>query len=291
MKRASIRRPMVVGGGCARVSRAVAVTAALLSGWSAASIAQVQEAPPDTGARPPTFSFPPLPEDAPQPSRDPRDLQGTWVHEGMPMNPLKTDQGEALPYLPVARTILDYRRKKEAEGTPVISPGSLCRPPGLTWDFELNFPFLIAQNPHEVVFLFEEFHSVWRIFLKPQGAAPPPSYEGYSTGHWEGDTLVVRTVGVRAQTWLDTAGSPHSAGVVFEHRIRKLGDRIDIQLTVTDPVMYSHPWSITRTVNWRPDMRMLGEFNCEESTGSVAEATQFHLIPDASGGQPPPAHP
>jgi hypothetical protein len=207
-----------------------------------------------------------------------------WVHEGRPARQLKIASGEDLPYLPAARAIVEGRKKKDAQGKPVINPSSLCRPPGLLWDFELNFPFLIAQNSREIVFLFEEFHAVWRVFMSPHApASAGPSYEGHSVGHWEGDTLVVRTTDVRADTWLDVAGSPHSAAAVFEHRIRKSGpDTLEILLTVTDPKMYSQPWSLSRTMNWRPDMRLLGEYNCEESSGTVAEAGRYHVYANDS---------
>jgi hypothetical protein len=246
------------------------------------SLSQVSEAPQETGPKAPPFSFPPLPKDAPAPPSDPRDFQGVWVHEGMPARLLKTDQGDGLPYLPPAQAIVDHRKKLDAQGTPAVNPSSLCRPPGLLWDFELNFPFVVAQGPHDIVFVFEEFHSIWRVLLEPHDAANIPiSYEGYSVGHWEGNTLVVRTTNVRADTWLDISGSPHSANALFEHRIRKVrGDQLEIQLTVTDPAMYNRPWSITRVVTWRPDMRLLGEFNCEESIGSVSEAQRYHVYED-----------
>jgi hypothetical protein len=264
------------------------LTVALLSGWFGVVEAQVSEAPPDSGPKSAPFSFPPLPKDAPKPSPDPHDLQGTWVHEGKPNRQIKTDEGEALPYLPAARAVVDHRAKLDANGTPVINPSSLCRPPGLLWDFELNFPFVIAQNSREIVFVFEEFHAVWRIFMEPD-AAPSTSttYEGSSTGHWEGDTLVVRTEGVRADTWLDIAGSTHSAAAIFEHRIRKsTDDTLEIKLTVTDPKMYSTPWTITRTMNWRPDMRLLGEYNCESSIGTASEAARYHVYVDKSKKAP-----
>jgi hypothetical protein len=244
---------------------------------------QVSEAPPDNTPPQNPFALPPLPADAPKPAPDPRNLEGAWIHLDPPVRNYRTDDGGPLPYRPGAKAILAHRQARSAQGRPVSNPSALCRPPGITWDFELNFPFVIVQRPDETAFVFEEFHSIWRIFMgDAPTSAPPLTYGGRSYGHWEGDVLVVRTTGLREETWIDIDGSPHSSSAVMQHRIRKSGsgDTLDIELTVDDPVMYTRPWTITRHMTWRPDRKVLSEFDCEESTGSAAEAARFHVYSD-----------
>lgn len=267
--------------------------AVLVFGWLGVFVAtgtdaQVSEAPPDNSPPSNPFALPPLPADAPKPSADPRNFEGAWIHLDPPVREYKTDEGEPLPYKPQAKAILTHRKERDAQGRPIVNPSALCRPPGITWDFELNFPFRVLQEPNKVVFIFEEFHSVWRIFMEESTPEPEsPTYGGRSSGHWEGNTLIVRTVGLRADTWIDVAGSPHSSAAVYEHRIRKIesGDVLEVKLTVNDPVMYTKPWSVTRRMIWRPDRGLLSEFDCEESMGSAAEAQRFHVYSDDPSAQ------
>ena len=265
---------------------ALACLSTLLAGGASA---QVSEAPPDNTPAENPFALPPLPADAPKPAKNPRNFEDAWIHLDPPVRVYRTDAGEPLPYRPDSKAILAHRQELEAQGKPVANPSALCRPPGITWDFELNFPFVVLQEADETVFVFEEFHSVWRIFMEenPRPGPVPPTYGGHSSGHWEGDNLVVRTAGLRADSWLDVGGSPHSSAAVFEHRIRKIDDGkvLEIKLTVDDPVLYTRPWSITRRMTWRPDRKVLSEFDCEESTGSDAEARRFHVYSDDAPAQ------
>ena len=71
-----------------------------------------------------------------------------------------------------------------------------------------------------------------------------PTWNGFSVGHFEGDTLVVETIGFDARTWLDKYGHPHSEEMRLEERYRRLdADTLELTMTIRDPVMYSEPWN------------------------------------------------
>jgi hypothetical protein len=97
-----------------------------------------------------------------------------------------------------------------------------------------------------------------------------PSYDGHAVGHWEGDTLVVDTVGFNDKTWLDRAGSPHGLRMHVIERIRKLdgGATLEDQMTIEDPDFYTQPFTEHLIYKWRPDWRM-PERNCEEAMRGV----------------------
>jgi len=102
----------------------------------------------------------------------------------------------------------------------------------------------------------------------------PPSWNGVSTGRWDGDTLVVVTKGFNGYTKLDTNGHPHSKDAVFTNTFLRTDSRtIQHTYTVHDPKMYTQDWMNTRV--WRikdyPDVIM--EYSCEENNISLADGT------------------
>jgi hypothetical protein len=87
---------------------------------------------------------------------------------------------------------------------------------------------------------------------------------GHAIGHYEGDTLVVDTVGFNDKTWLDRIGHPHSDQLHLVERIRRLNhDALQDDLTIEDPKAYTKPWSAQLTFQLRSDWD-IGEFICEE---------------------------
>jgi hypothetical protein len=81
---------------------------------------------------------------------------------------------------------------------------------------------------------------------RPLPKDPEPSWNGYSTGRWQGDALVVETNGLRDGTWLDRNGSPMTDAARMIERFRRVNyGRLEVELTVDDPKAYTRPWSIT----------------------------------------------
>jgi hypothetical protein len=109
-------------------------------------------------------------------------------------------------------------------------------------------PFKILQSPDEVVILYQAYTTFRQVFTdgRPLPQDPQQSWLGYSVGKWDGDTLVVETIGFNDNTWLDNAGTPHSASLhVTERFHRRDAGHLDIQITIDDPKTFSHPFTVT----------------------------------------------
>jgi hypothetical protein len=131
------------------------------------------------------------------------------------------------------------------------SPSAHCLPPGLPLLDEstaAGFPFKIVQEPNLVVILYEGPLSQFRqVFLdgRPLPKEPNPTWLGYSVGKWEGDTLVVETVGFNGMSWLDLVGHPSTDALRITERFRRRDfGHLDIQVTVDDPKAYTKPWTL-----------------------------------------------
>jgi hypothetical protein len=215
--------------------------------------------------------FPPLPADAPEPLADPRNFDGTWFHAAMLEFQIKSDMfGNKTPFTPAGKKVMQRRVDSLKKGTPFINASSKCLPMGQPWQMDLNMPFQIFQSKDRVDILFEEYHGALQIFMDPAKAAPP-GYMGRSIAHWDGDTLVVETSGYKDGLWLDVNGTPASKNAKLTQRIRKVKTDhwfLEVITTLEDPIYYTRPWSWTRDYDWRPDMAIFREYNCEEQTGA-----------------------
>jgi len=104
-----------------------------------------------------------------------------------------------------------------------------------------------------------------------------PSTNGDSIAHWEGDTLVVDTVGLRGDTVFDVSGAPHSDAMRVTERIRRTGpDVIEDRMVVEDPKALTKPWTVVRTYERKPDWK-IAEYVCEENQRNP-------ILPDGSTG-------
>jgi hypothetical protein len=146
------------------------------------------------------------------------------------------------------------------------SPDYNCLPPGVPYIYFRPHPFEMIQAPGRVIMYFEYDHFVREIFT--DGRSHPDGLEatwmGHSIGHYEGDTLVVDTIGFNDKTWLDRAGHPHSDQLHLVERFRRVNqDTLLDDLTIDDPKAYTKPWSAQLTFQLRPDWD-IGEFICAE---------------------------
>ena len=127
-----------------------------------------------------------------------------------------------------------------------VDPNINCIPAGPTRIFTIAArPIEIIQTPRRVLLLFEWDHQMRRIYTDgrtmPDGY--PPSYMGYSTGRWDGDTLVVETVGLNDLTWIDSLGHPHSDALRIVERFRRVNqETLEIEVTLDDPKAFTKPW-------------------------------------------------
>jgi hypothetical protein len=142
-----------------------------------------------------------------------------------------------------------------------------CQPPGMPYIYIQLFPMQIIQTPKEVIEIFEYDHIVRHIYVDGRGhpANLKPSYDGHSIGHWDGDTLVVDTVGLNGKNWLDRVGRPESSEMHIVERIRRVDSKtLEVNLTFDDPKSYTKPWSAQVHFALHPDWDIL-EHICEDN--------------------------
>ena len=144
-----------------------------------------------------------------------------------------------------------------------------CMTPGFPRIYLRPSPMEIVQTRDRIYMLFE-VDTVWRIIYMdgrehPEGA--PLTFMGHSVGRWDGDTLVIETVGLNDQTWLDSMGIPHSDALRVEERIRRVGDRLEMDLLFDDAKAYARPWRGKRSWELKPDWALMeyGVCNTDEN--------------------------
>ena len=190
------------------------------------------------------------------------DLSGIWrATSGRYLQNIAADLGEP-PFQPWAASLYKQRAESLGKGR----PSERCIPHGIP-DAMLvrNSPFKIVHTPGVVVILYEEFNHYRQIFTDGRGFPPEtsPSWYGYSIGKWEGDTLIVDTVGFNDQSWLDDPGHPHSDALHLIERFRRRDfGQMEVQITFDDPKAYTQPWTVTLPFNLYPDTELI-ESICE----------------------------
>jgi hypothetical protein len=205
------------------------------------------------------------------PTVDPRDLTGLWwaaADTSYEHQFFKPDDGSGVPFTAAGRAIFDQRRKAVDDGVPIRDPATECMPHGVPRINITLDPFLILQTPGQVTFVHERGHDIRLVYMNEKHPANlKPSFMGHSVGHWEGDTLVIETVGLRSDVWLDTGGAPGSEQLRVIERLKKTdgGKRLVNTFTIIDPVNYTKPWTASREYLWRPEAHP-EEYFCEENT-------------------------
>ncbi|HXP87499.1 MAG TPA: hypothetical protein VN841_22395 [Bryobacteraceae bacterium] len=170
---------------------------------------------------------------------------------------------DGLPYQPWAADLVKKRRAEER----LHDPLSYCLPPGPVRLHTWSTPRKIIQTPGLLVILNELNASYRQIFTdaRPLPVDPNPSWNGYSSAKWEGDTLVVQTTGFRDGLWLDSLGNPLTDAGKLAERFRRVNfGHMQIELTVDDPKAYTKPWTVTLNHTIKLDTDLL-DFICSEN--------------------------
>jgi hypothetical protein len=169
-----------------------------------------------------------------------------------------------VPFRPWARAVYDQRIANLSKD----DPESRCLPPGVPRLMATPFPFQIFQLPDRILFVFEGGTHIWRAVFTDghsHDRQPNPSFLGNSTGHWEGDTLVVDATGFNDETWLDQDGHPHTEALhVIERYTRTDEMTLHYEVTIDDPVAYTKPWTNSYTIPWSPSTELY-EYVCQEN--------------------------
>ncbi|HEY1239493.1 MAG TPA: hypothetical protein VGF16_03005 [Bryobacteraceae bacterium] len=170
---------------------------------------------------------------------------------------------DGLPFQPWAA---DLHRQRVADNSK-DNPDAHCLPMGIMQFHNHGQPRKMIQTPQVIVILYEANAGVRQIFT--DGRSLPkdaePWWYGYSTGHWEGDTLVVQSAGYRDLGWLDVEGSPltDSAKTIERYHRPDFG-HLDIEVTIDDPKAYTKPWTVTVHQRIMVDTELI-EFVCQEN--------------------------
>lgn len=176
-----------------------------------------------------------------------------------------------LPYLPWAAAAA----KKRTEDLRKEDPTSFCLPIGIVRLHTIALLKKIIQVPGLLVILNEHNTSYRQIFTdgRPLPEDPNPSWVGYSSGTWDGDTLVVRTAGFRDGLWLDANGSPLTDAARITERFRRVNyGKLEIDITVDDAKAYSRPWTVRLNQFIAVDTDLI-DYVCNENEQDVS-----HLV-------------
>jgi len=157
-------------------------------------------------------------------------------------------------------------RAADAKGEPLANNATACLPDGMPAMMAAVFPLEILQSRGQVTVIEEAYTQVRRILLdRPQKALDDvePGFYGHSVGQWEGDTLVVDTIGVKENVRFQNV--PHSAQMRIQERIHFVSPTVLWnEITIEDPVMLEKPWTVTYAYRRMPNYTLL-EYICEDN--------------------------
>jgi len=224
------------------------------------------------------------------------DLSGVWQAEPAPFEFLKTVLVDGLnglgedppskyflniladfkpedaPLQPAAAAAFAKRAQAMGGGLPVTR----CLPAGVPLGDLVPIPIKLVQTPGLLLMLYEHDTSFRQIFTdgRKHPVDPQPSWLGYSVGKWDGDTLVVDTLGFNDQSWLDAFGHGHSDAMRVTERFRRRDfGHLDVQITIEDPKTFTKPFTIKFTELLVPDTELLESF-CAENEKDVVHISK-----------------
>jgi hypothetical protein len=240
----------------------IAVVAAL--SWSPTGLAQYLKYPtpdlPTTADGKPNLAAP-----APRGADGKPDLTGIWLTDNftctrspdpevltcgaeLPMGKEGINMGASLPgglpYQPWLAPLVKQRTAENAKTDPHVR----CLPDTFVRAYSLPHMVKFVQTPRLLVMLNEMNAGYRQVFLddRPLPEDPVPSWQGYSSAKWEGDTLVVNSNGFRDDLWIDWNGSVITSAAKVQERIRRVDyGHLEIGVTVDDPKAYTKPWTVT----------------------------------------------
>ncbi len=207
------------------------------------------------------------------------DFSGIWISDRTPegeetpssvanlsssrhMASMGVDLPEGLPYQPWLIPIVAERTANLAINDPHIRclPDNFLRAYGL--------PHLLKfVHTADILVVLNEMNAGYRqVFTdaRPLPDAPSPSWQGYSSAKWSGDTLVIDTIGVRNDTWIDWHGSVITEAAKVREEITRLDyGHLEIKVTVDDPTAYTKPWTATLKQRLVVDAELIDEICLE----------------------------
>jgi hypothetical protein len=208
-------------------------------------------------------NLPPPPEGpTPRTADGKPDLSGVWLNGNYSFSNL----GGPLPLQPWAQELEAKRRADQGKD----DPEAQCLPTGVPRI--TPYPMQIIQSPTVIAMLFEGPLHTYRLFYLNRGHIGGddffPTWMGDSVAHWEGDTLVVDTIGLNDKTWLSGRGTPHTEQLhVIERYTRPDLGHLDVEITMDDPGAFTRPHTFKRqhilSTTWEIHEFVCNEFNID----------------------------
>ncbi len=181
------------------------------------------------------------------------------------------DLKNAVNDLPLQPPAADLKSRRFAQNSK-DHPDAHCLP---LHPIQLHFhpqPRKIVQTRDVILLIYEANDGQRQIFMDGRGLPAgefEPWWYGYSVGRWEGDTLVVESVGFKDQMWIDEYGTPGSDRLKVTERFRRLNfGTLEIQLTIDDSKTFTRPFTVTFQQRLMPDTELI-EFVCAENNLSA----------------------
>ena len=197
-----------------------------------------------------------------EPETDPtiKDGQGRGAFSGPPF-PGKPKESE-VPFQPWAKALYQYRE------TNLFEPHTRCKPSGGPRQFITPGGIEFVDMPDmSTIYIVDQagpqtFHAIY-MDGRPHPKNVTPSYYGHSIGHWEGDTLVVDSIGFNERFWMERQGAPHTDQLHLIERITRIdSNNIKIEVTIDDPGAYTRPWTTGFFIRWTADDETM-EYICQ----------------------------
>lgn len=199
----------------------------------------------------------------------PPNWTGVWTREGsLNFDPtVANDENEDFPYNPKYKGFYDRILAEEAKGIAINDRSTDCQPPGIVRMMAMVYPMEILQTPGQVTIIAEWMGQIRRIFTdgRTHPEDPDPTYNGHSIGRWEGETLVVDTVGILGNGILNDHGAPLGEQVhVTERWWAEDPDTLKNEITVESPDALLQPVKAVKTYKRRNDVQIM-EYVCTQN--------------------------
>jgi len=194
-------------------------------------------------------------------SAAPGPVQALGAAGAIPPGPGIVEDGP-LPYQPAAAA----KKKENFEKRLALDPEIRCYLPGVPRANYMPYPFQILQTPKYIMMSYTFAGAIRTIYMDDHVEAPADSWMGWSNGRWDGETLVVDTKGFNGMAWFDRAGNFHSEALhVVERYTAVSPDRIQYDVTIEDPKVFTRPWKMSMSLYRRVEKNaQIMEFKCVE---------------------------
>ena len=207
----------------------------------------------------------------PEAAKKTPDLSGAWTQQ--PGRLSRRFSAEDAPLQPSVREIYKANREgvtdANGNGADGQDPEMYCLQAGVPRVYTSPFPIEIVQTAGRVFMVFHSQTSPSPRYIYTDGQDHPEGYPttfmGHSIGKWEGDTLVVDTIDIDGDTWLDGIGTPHSDELHVVERLRRVAqDTLEIEFRFEDPKAYTKPWGGKKVFKLTPDLEYLPGLICDD---------------------------